>query len=424
MRSAFLVDSSLTPVPIARKQILAAFASLESEQIALADAPGRVLSEPISSPVALPAFDNASMDGFAVVASDVETASPETPTRLNVIADLPAGKAPGIALVPGAAVRIMTGAALPPGADAVVPVEDTDVASCKPGTPAPDQVKIYRPVRAGTYIRSQGQDVRMGERILPTNHRLRPQDVAVCAMLGLPQIAVYRRPRVAMISPGDELLPVGAELAPGKIYESNSYLLRPLITHEGAEFLHAGIISDDFERVRKAMDQAVDKDVDLILSTGAVSMGAYDFVRVVLEQEGSLDLWRVNMRPGRPLAFGSYRGIPYFGLPGNPVSAYVVFQVFVRPVLRKMVGLPPRPRIIRKVELQDEVIQSDGRESYLRAVAKREDGRWVARLTGHQGSGNLRSLVQANALLIIPAGVTEVQAGSKIDAWFFDGIPE
>jgi len=415
------IITDLTPIPQARQKLMAAFSPVETERIPLSQAAGRVLAEAICSQSDLPAFANSSMDGFAIRTDDARGADQTHPVTLAVVEDIPAGASPKVSLGAGQAARIMTGAALPPGADAVVRVEDTDFGLRDPGSSAPKRVQVYQSVAVGENVRPRGQDVRAGETVLNPDRRLRPQDVGVLAMLGMPDVPVYRRPRVGLMSPGDELLPLGAPLEAGKIYESNSYMLAALIAQSGGDVARLGIVPDTMEAVRQSLQGAIAGGVDLLLSTGGVSVGAFDYVRAVLEQEGELILWRVNMRPGKPLAFGSYQGVPYFGLPGNPVSAYVGFQVFVRPALRKMAGLPEEARLTRKVCLS-EPIESDGRESYLRVSATHQGGKWFARLTGHQGSGNLYSLVNANALLIVPAGVTSLPVGAELEAWFFEGL--
>jgi len=414
-------SSDLTPIPHARKQILASFSPVEVESISLSKASGRVLAKTISSQVDLPTFDNSSMDGFALRAIDVLGADQDHPVDLEVVEDIPAGISPQRSLQKGQTARIMTGAVLPEGADAVVRVEDTDFDFRDAGSSAPENVQVYQAIPAGENVRHRGEDLHTGEPVLSPNKKMRPQDIGVIAMLGIPDIPVYRRPRIGLMSPGDELLPLGVPLQEGKIYESNSFVLEALIRENGGEAIRIGIVPDTMDAVRQSLRDAVAKGVDVLLSTGGVSVGAYDFVRAVLEREGELVLWRVNMRPGKPLAFGNYAGVPYFGLPGNPVSAYVGFQVFVKPALRILAGLPEETRLTRKVRIL-EPIKSDGRESYLRISASNEDGSWVARLTGHQGSGNLKSLVNANALLIIPAGLTSLSVGSELDAWFFEGL--
>ncbi|RME07804.1 MAG: molybdopterin molybdenumtransferase MoeA [Anaerolineae bacterium] len=412
--------ADLTPINDALQKLLAAVPVLTTERVPLTQAAGRVLAADVQAGFDLPLFDNSAMDGFAVRAADLSTASPQSPVTLEVVADLPAGVNPEVWLAAGQAARIMTGAPLPEGADAVVPVEDTDFPARQVGVPAPEKIRVFRSLQPGDYVRPRGQDVKKGETVLTAPHRLRAQDLGVLAMLGQAEVEVFRAPKVGLMTPGDELLPLDAPLEPGKLYESNSYTLAALIERLGGRVVRLGIVRDGLEAVQQRLAWALEQGVDLLLSTGGVSVGAFDFVRAVLEREGELRLWRVNMRPGKPLAFGRYRGVPYIGLPGNPVSAFVGFQVFVRPVLLKMMGLPTPPRLLRRVVLA-EPVTSDGRESYLRVILSQEDGRWVARLAGHQGSGNLQSLVRANALLIVPAGVTSLAAGEEAEAWLYEG---
>jgi molybdopterin molybdotransferase len=271
-------------------------------------------------------------------------------------------------------------------------------------------------VKAGQNIRLRGMDLRSGETVLNKGRSLKPQDLGLLAMLGWANVLVYRKPRVALFSSGDELLEVEAALQEGKIRDSNSYMLAALIEEAGAEVMRLGVAKDNHDSVRALLEKAVEHDVDLILSSAGVSVGAFDFVKHVIESNGSMDFWRVNMRPGKPVAFGQYRRIPFLGLPGNPVSAFVGFEVFVRAALGRLRGLPGEPRQTVRVRCEEQ-IDSDGRESYLRAQVYQAEGHLAARLTGHQGSGNLHSLVQANALLIIPAGVKCVPAGQEVDAW-------
>ncbi len=409
----------LLDVSEAQHRLLEAFSRVEKTQVPLTEAVGRVLAEEIRSGLDLPPFANSSMDGFAVRVDDTEGASRERPAFLQVAADIPAGVYLNTPLQAGQAYRIMTGAPLPPGAEAVIPVEDTSFTERQAGVKAPDRVEIYKPAQPGENIRPSGQDVSKDEPVLPEGIRLRAQDIGLLAMLGQSLVPVYRRPRVGFFSTGDELLPVEAPLTPGTIHDSNAYILSGLVARYGGEPLNLGIAKDQAEDVIGVLEQAVNARVDLILSSAGVSVGAYDYVRTVIEQRGGLSFWRVNMRPGKPLAFGDYRGLPFIGLPGNPVSAFVGFEVFVRPALLKMAGLADLSRPFHRVVLQEEV-HSDGRESYLRAVVEHRDGALTARLTGHQGSGNLRSLVQANALLIVPSGVKSLPIGSESLAWILD----
>jgi len=409
---------SLLSVDQARERILSHFQPVTTETLSLAGCSNRVLAQDITAANDLPPFDNSSMDGFAVRAEDVLEALPESPRRLRVVADIPAGSYPTISLAAGEAARIMTGAPIPNGADAVVPVEETNFDNRDAGTPAPEEVQIFKPVKAGWNTRPRGMDLRAGEVVLKTEHILKPQDLGLLAMLGFANVIVYRKPRVALFSSGDELLPVEAPLEAGKIRDSNSYTLAALVENAGAEAVRLGVAKDDHTSVKGLFEKAVDLNVDLILSSAGVSVGAFDFVKQVIETHGSMDFWRVNMRPGKPVAFGEYKDIPFIGLPGNPVSAFVGFEVFVRAALARLSGLPNVSRHTVRVSCPEQ-IDSDGRESYLRAQVQRdgETGNFIARLTGHQGSGNLHSLVQANALLIIPAGVKCVPARQEVNAW-------
>lgn len=412
---------TLLSVAAAQARILSRFQPVETEVLPLDRCAGRVLAADIIASD-LPLFDNSSVDGFAVIASDLAAASEAEPRTLEVVADIPAGSNPTVRLEPGQAARIMTGAPLPDGADAVVMVEDTDVGVRSAGTAAPLRIQAHKAVRAGENVRRRGMDIKRGQKVLFSGQALRAQDLGLLAMLGVASVAVFRRPRVALLSSGDELLAVDQPLTPGKIRDTNSYTLRALIAQAGSEVLPLGVAPDRREAVKFLLDQAAGMAADVIVSSAGVSVGALDFIKEVVEADGSLDFWRVNMRPGKPLAFGDYRNIPFVGLPGNPVSAFVGFEVFVRPALQRLAGMrgpggeavPPRRRA--QVQLE-EAIESDGRESYLRAVVREQDGMLTARLTGHQGSGNLLSLVQANALLIIPAGVKSLAIGAQAEAW-------
>lgn len=409
----------LLSVAEAQERLISHFAALEAEELPLERAAWRVLARDVRSALNIPPFPNSSMDGFAVIASDLGQAASEHPVELRVVDDIPAGRMSRVRLEPGQAARIMTGAPLPAGADAVVPVEDTDFHSRSAGVQAPDVVQIFRRVQSGDYVRPEAQDVSAGDVVMRQGTVLNPPALGFLAMLGVERVSVHRRPRVAVFSSGDELQPLGEPLQPGQIHDANTYTLVAAIEQAGADALHLGIARDTAREVQERLDRAVKLGADLILSSAGVSVGAFDFVRAVVENNGKLDFWRVNMRPGKPLAFGFYRDMPFIGLPGNPVSAYVGFEVFVRPVLAQMAGRREWQRRSQRVELA-EALESDGRESYLRAIVEQKDGRPVARLTGHQGSGNLRSLVQANALIIVPSGVKSLPSGSQVEAWFLN----
>jgi molybdopterin molybdotransferase len=413
---AALRNMSLLSVDEARERILSQFQPVKTETLPLADSLNRVLARDVQAADDLPLFDNSSMDGFAVRAADVSDAAADSARSLRVVADIPAGSFPSVNLAPGEAARIMTGAPVPEGADAVIPVEDTDFDSRDAGTHAPESVAIRKAANVGENVRRRGMDLHAGDTVLLAGRQLKPQDLGLLAMLGVSSVTVYHRPRVALLSSGDELIDLDAPIEKGKIRDSNSYTLAALIESAGAEALRLGVARDNYESVHHLFERAVYLRSDLILSSAGVSVGAFDFVKQVIEDSGKMDFWRVNMRPGKPVAFGEYKSIPVIGLPGNPVSAFVGFEVFVRPAIQKLGGLLAVTRRIVRVRCEDEIL-SDGRESYLRAEIREEDGSLVARLTGHQGSGNLHSLVQANALLIIPAGVKCVPAGQEITAW-------
>jgi len=396
----------------ARERILAVFQPVGATDLPLDRASGCVLAAEVSADVDLPPFDNSSVDGFAVHAADVAV----TPRTLDVVADIPAGSVSDVRLGSGQAARIMTGAPLPAGADAVVMVEDTDFNVRTPGTPAPRRVTVHRTVSAGASVRRRGDDLRSGDKVLDAGTRLRPQEIGLLAMLGAAQVRVRRQVRLALLSSGDELLPVEASLTPGKVRDANTYALAALAGQSGAQVLRLGVAADRAAAVRARLKRAVRLGADVIVSSAGVSVGAFDYVKAVVEEDGSLDFWQVNMRPGKPLAFGSYHGIPFFGLPGNPVSAFIGFEIFVRPALERLAGLDARPRPRLKARLA-EALESDGRESYLRAVVSEQGGMLVAHLTGHQGSGNIFSLVRANALLIVPSGVKSLPANSEVELW-------
>ncbi|MBL8100146.1 MAG: molybdopterin molybdotransferase MoeA [Anaerolineales bacterium] len=396
----------------ARERILSHFQTTATEKIPLIACANRVLAIDIISDSDFPLFDNSSMDGFAIRAEDSNSASL---TTLQVVADIPAGSSPKLILKQGQAARITTGAQMPHGADAVIPVEDVNANHHVVGSKIPESISFTKKINAGDSVRPKGSDIHVGEIVLQKGRILKPQDLGLLATLGIAEVEVYQKPKVALLSSGDELLEVNAPLEDGKIRDSNSYTLASLLENANVEVIRLGVAKDSKEAVTKLFDQAVEQKVNLILSSAGVSVGAYDFIKEVIESNGKMDFWKVNMRPGKPLAFGEYKGINFIGLPGNPVSAFVGFEVFVRPALGKMKGFMEQNQLKVKVRSEKE-IESDGRESYLRAKIREEDGVKIATLTGHQGSGNLLSLVQADALLIIPAGVKCVPAGQEVDA--------
>lgn len=399
--------------------VLAPLTILPPEQVALPDALGRVLAVPITAQDNLPPFANSSMDGYAFIAADLVGATADRPATLQVIGDIAAGSAPTMHITRGTAVRIMTGAPIPPGADAVIPVEDTNENWRDKARPLPITIQINRPVNPGDYIRPPGGDIQAGQTVLHAGHIIRPQEIGLLAALGIAELLVVRRPLVGILATGDELIPITELLQPGKIRNSNGYAQAAQVAALGAIPLPLGIARDSEDDVRAKLQTGLDAGVDLFISSAGVSVGAYDVVKAVLEAEGNIGFWRVRMRPGKPLAYGSYKGVPYIGLPGNPVSAMVSFERFARAAILKMAGHTQleRPQVL--AELQEE-IESDGRESYIRAIVSKHGNGYLATPTGSQDSHMLTSLVRANALLIIPEGMRHVSAGHPLTAWLLE----
>lgn len=410
--------SNVLSVEDALARILADITPLEAERVPLANAFERVLAEPLIADVNLPPFANSGMDGFAVLASDVATASAESPVNLAVVMDIPAGGTPTDVLKAGQAARIMTGAPMPDGADTVIPVEDTDsLFDARAASPAQAQVTIRRGHSAGAYVRPIGEDVQVGQTLLEPGTLLHPAEVGLCAAMGQAELLVRRQPHVVILSTGDELLEPHEPLTPGKIRDVNGYTLSGLAALYGARVTRLPIARDTLEDVRTRFRQALALKPDLILSSAGVSVGTYDVVRAVLEELGAVSFWRVNLRPGKPLAYGQLEDVPFFGLPGNPVSAMVTFDVFVRPTLLKMSGRPDAWPTAKALVTED--IDSDGRRSYLRVTLRREGGQLYATPTGTQSSGALSSMVLADGLLIVPEDVKRVLRGSELAVRLF-----
>jgi molybdopterin molybdotransferase len=401
--------ASLMNVDEAVSRILEPIQPLSVEQVTLLDALGRVLAETVTSPLDLPPFANSAVDGYAVRAADVQ----RTPAKLNVSMDIPAGRAPERALGPGEAARIMTGAPVPEGADAIVMVEHTDsIWRAGDDNSLAPEVVIYEAVSAGANLRPAGENIRSGAVIIQAGQVLRPQDIGMLATAGIARIAVYRQPRAAIITTGDELAAPGTPLKPGQIYDANTYTLAGLVREAGGVPLLLPAASDRLEDVRRLFYDGLSLAPDLLISSAGVSVGAADYVRAVLEELGQVDFWRINLRPGKPLAYGQLQGRPFFGLPGNPVSAMITFEVIVRPALRKMLGMAANPETILATTAEE--LKSDGRRSYIRVKLSRVEGQLTATMTGTQSSGALMSMVLADGLLVIPEGVTHVSAGTEL----------
>lgn len=401
-------------VPEAAERIVAAISPLAAETVALREAPGRVLAEEVRSPITLPHWTNSAMDGYAVRAADIAGASGDAPVELPVLETVFAGAFPTRALGPGEATRIMTGAPLPEGADTVVRVEDTDAGLAR--------VRILRDRDGGKNIRLRGEDLSEGRIALPRGIPIGAAQVGILASVGAARVAVHRRPRVAILGSGDELVDLDRfdeVLAARKIVSSNSYTLEALVRQAGGEPLVLGHAPDSRAAMRALLQRAIDTAPDLILTSAGVSVGESDHTRAALVELGAaLDFWKVRMRPGAPLGFGHVRGIPWLGLPGNPVSAMVTFELFARPAIRRMLGHTRLHRRPVRVTLEEPVSIGARLTHFLRAIVTvREDGALTARLTGPQGSGILTSMSLANALLVVPEDRPSVAAGEHLSAF-------
>jgi molybdopterin molybdotransferase len=403
----------LLTVDDALARILDRITVLAAERVPTVEALGRILAGDVVAATDIPPFANSSMDGYAVRAADVAGAAFDSAVELSVTGAIPAGTIADRVVEPSEAMRIMTGAPLPPGADAVIPVEQTDDQWASDGGAAlPSQVAVYRSVQPGDYVRPAGEDIRAGQTVLRAGSALRPQDMGVLVSLGQTQVEVYRRPRVAIISTGDELVDIDEPLGPGRIRNSNSYVLAGLVSMLDGIPVRLPVARDTLDDVRRCFHDALAHQPDLIVSSAGVSVGTHDVVRTVIEELGALELWRINLRPGKPLAFGQVGGVPFFGLPGNPVSAMVTFDIFVRPALLKQSGGDPL-HVPTITAVLGETMRSDGRRTYARVTLTERDDEWIAHPTGTQSSGALLSMVLADGLLIIPEGIDEARAGDR-----------
>ncbi len=391
----------------ALEAIIESVAPLGSEVVPLGKARGRTLAAPVVAPIDLPRWTNSGMDGFAVHSADVEGASPETPIELPVVDDIAAGSFPRGPLPRGSAARVMTGAPVPPGADTVIRVEDTD-GGTEIGTPA-GRVRIVDGRDAGRNLRRQGEEIARGSVALREGTALNPGAIGIAASLGQTSLCVHRRPLVALLTSGNELVHVDRfdEVTDGrKIVSSNSYALAAAIEDCGCEVRYLGISEDSPEHLRAALDGAA--GCDALITSGGISVGKHDYVREVLVGAGAaVRFWRVKMRPGSPFAFGvmdSLGGIPWFGLPGNPVSSAVTFELFCRPAFLRMAGVTQIHRQWIHARLIDPFAVVPGLTQFIRVRLEREeDGRFMARLAGAQGSAHLSSVAMADGLMIVDA---------------------
>ncbi|MFJ3955111.1 gephyrin-like molybdotransferase Glp [Streptomyces libani] len=410
--------------------VLSKIGPLDPIELQLLDAQGCVLVEDITVPVALPPFDNSSMDGYAVRAADVADATESAPVALTVIGDVAAGSGelPGIG--PGQAVRIMTGAPVPPGADAVVPVEWTDggtgqgpAAAMRAHSAAPQdaggEVRVHRPAAAGAHIRARGSDVTEGEPALRAGTVLGPSQIGLLAAIGRGTVRVHPRPRVVVLSTGSELVQPGEALGPGQIHDSNSFQLTAAARDAGAIAYRVGAVADDAETLRSTLEDQLIR-ADILVTSGGVSVGAYDVVKETLAalsaEEGTVEFRRLAMQPGKPQGFGliGHDRIPLLALPGNPVSSYVSFELFVRPAIRALMGLPEVHRPTTPARCTEAVASSPkGKRQFLRGSYDAEAG--TVTPVGGAGSHLIKAMAHANALIIVPEDATEVPAGAEVD---------
>ena len=407
----------------ALERILATVHVLEPERVGLLEASGRVLAEAVTADRDIPPLANSAMDGYGVRGADVAQA----PARLRVVGEVAAGHVSNMRAEPGTAVRIMTGASLPEGVDTVVRFEDT--------RPDGAWVEVLKATTTGTNVRPAGEDVRAGQVVLEPGAVLRPQEVGMLAAIGRVEVAVVRRPRVAILATGDEVVPPDRPPGPGQIRDANSYTVAAQVQRYGGVPLLLGVAHDREELVQRGMREALARGADFIITSGGVSVGDFDLVKQVLAAEGKMHFWSLNMKPGRPLAFGRLSplpgremerspipgregqgvGVPLLGLPGNPVAVMVSTQLFACPALLKMQGFSDWSQPAVRARLREPIVRKDGRRHYLRVRLLETETGYVATLTGDQGSGILYSLVQADGLAIIPEEADHLPAGAEVE---------
>ncbi|MBI4003715.1 MAG: molybdopterin molybdotransferase MoeA [Candidatus Omnitrophica bacterium] len=432
----------LTSVEDAKRIILEHATPLGAEHVPLRDAVGRVLAQDLVATASLPPFDNSAMDGYAVRSGDTLTAASEQPVILQVVGEVAAGHVGDRVLGSGEAVKIMTGAPVPPGADSVVMLEEARLRSdghqgraewpipCGPGIPSPprwrrlhrtrgasgrgERVEIFRPVAPGSHVRRAGEDIKAGETALKAGAAIRVQHLGLLAGLGCGVVAVSRRPSVAIVATGSELVGIDQPLSPGKIRNSNSLVLEALLRQLGIEPADVGTVVDERDLIRRRLEEAARCDVMLI--SGGVSVGAHDLVKRVLTELGMETLfWRVNMKPGKPLLAGRLQGKMVFGLPGNPISCVVGFLVFIAPFLRKAMGAQDFDEGVVRAQLTQPLCKKEPKTQFFTARLREDEGALVVTPTPQQGSGMLTSLAQANAFIVVPDQTMELAAGAVVD---------
>jgi molybdopterin molybdotransferase len=412
----------------ALEKVLNNIEALEEEERPLMECLGQVLAEDLRSGIDVPPLDNSAMDGYAVRSADIQGASQKSPRILRVIDVVIAGGISRKNVEPGAAIRIMTGAPIPRGADTVVAFEETDENERKArSTGNPSEIGIMAAEKPGANIRQAGESVRKGALVLTRGTVIRPSEIGVIASMGYTKVKVVRRPVVAILATGDEITGLGEPLKDGKIYNSNSYSVAAQVTRDGGIPRLLGIALDNEASVVEKINQGL--DADLLITIGGVSMGDYDVVKNVLSSQGEMVFWKVRSKPGKPLAFGSIRrkgqgptkkALPHLGLAGNAVSSMVNYELFVRPAILKMMGKKKLSKPTIEAVMDDNIKNDDGRRVYSRVIVELKEGQYHARLTGNQGSGVLTSMTLANGFAIVPEDKEQVKKGDKLQVMMLD----
>ncbi len=387
--------------------------TIESSEIGIKDALGRILSQDIFSARAIPPWANSAMDGYAVIAADVENASKENPVELKVIERIQAGVKAKSVLKNGEAIRIMTGAPIPQGADAIVLQEETEENDS-------DIVKVFLSVKSGESVRIAGEDVEVGDLVLSKGARLNPPAIGMLANIGMVTCRVSSKPKVAILATGEELVDLTEIPEEGQIFNSNSYALAAQVEEAGGEAVLLGIAKDNTEDLVDGIQKGM--SADILITSGGVSVGDFDLVKDTLKGLGNeINFWRVRMKPGKPMAFGILGGIPFFGLPGNPVSTMVSFELFVRPSLLKMQGIENIFRTKVNATLKGDLFKSPDRRHYIRAITKFSGNQWESKPLEVQGSNILHSMVKSNSLVIFPEYETKLEDGKIVEVILLDG---
>lgn len=415
--------ADMLSVEEAYDRIISAFGPLEAEEKPILDSLGQVLAADVYSPLDIPPAANSAMDGYALRHKDLKGAAAGNPVTLKVIGLVAAGQLPTKRVEPGTTIRIMTGAPVPEGCDTVVPFEETDEVDRKAQGRSMDEVGVLVAQPEGKHIRLAGEDVKEGELVLEKGATLRPSEVGVLASLGLERVRVIRRPTVAILATGDELLAPGQKAQPGRIYDSNSYSLSALVLRYGGIPRLLGIARDNLEDMRRKLEEGL--TADLLLTSAGVSKGDYDMVKDVLAERGEVNFWSVRMRPAKPLAWGMLRApgdrqVPHLGLPGNPVSAMVAFEEFARPAILKMLGKTRLAKPTIEAELQGPIVNFDGRRVFARVHVTKSNGAYYANPTGPQGSNILTSMARANGLAICPEDEPKMDKGQMVRVKMLD----